>query len=175
VIFIILKGVSDMSSITKRSDLFRQYARVIDMCEGTNVNALDCIKFNDRPLVERNKSNEPEFILDPSCYDFAIAILEGKPLFAGDTVYCITKGSAMIISAYGPPVKEFIDQVTWNKPARKIKIDSVELPRPLDDESPHQVGVCGTSYYFRSIDDSREFMNGVIELINRAMNETKKV
>lgn len=164
-----------MSNTVKRSDLFRQYARVIDMCEGTNVNVLDCIKFNGVPWMELNRStNDPEFSRDPSCYGFAIAILEGKPLFVGNTVYHATDGK-MIISEYGPPVREFIDQITWNKPERKIKIASVKLPRPLDDESPHQVGVCGTSYYFRSIDDSREFMNGVIELINRAMNETKKV
>lgn len=164
-----------MSNITKRSDLFRQYARVMDMCEGTNVSVLDCIKFSGRPWMKLNKhNNEPEFSCDLSCYDFAVAILEDKPLFIGDTVYHSTNGK-MVISEYGPPVREFIDQVTWNMPERKIKIADVKLPRPLDGKSSHQVGVCGTNYYFRSIYESREFMNGLIELINRAMNETKKI
>jgi len=34
-----------MNKIEKRSDLYREWARVIDMCEGTKVNSLECVKW----------------------------------------------------------------------------------------------------------------------------------
>jgi hypothetical protein len=38
----------------KKSDLYREYARVIDMCEGTDVNPLKCVKLKSG-MVERWK------------------------------------------------------------------------------------------------------------------------
>lgn len=163
-----------MSNTVKRSDLFRQYACIIDMCEGTNVDVLDCIKFDGRSLNEFNKSERnPEFNLDPSYYSFAIAILKGKPLFIGDTVYHVIHGK-MVISEFGPLPREFIDQVSWNKPERKIKIAGVKLPRPLDElGGNHKLIIGDTKYHFRTGGDMCEFMDRLVELINRAMNETK--
>lgn len=67
----------------KKSDLFREWARVIDMCEGTNVEPRECLKIDN----EECHLKHPCFDEDPECYIFAVAILEGRPLFVGDEVY----------------------------------------------------------------------------------------
>ena len=66
----------------KRSDLFREYARVIDMCEGAEVRPYKCVKQNGETL-----HNPPRFDGLPQGYTFAIGICEGKPVFAGDVLW----------------------------------------------------------------------------------------
>ncbi|MGZ5029056.1 MAG: hypothetical protein ACXWAT_00675 [Methylobacter sp.] len=66
----------------KRSDLFRRYAEVIDMCEGTNVRPLLCVRVSGE-----NVSTEPCFNGNAAAYTFALAIVEDKPVFAGDVLY----------------------------------------------------------------------------------------
>lgn len=67
----------------RRSDLFREYARVIDMCEGTKVDPEQCVKINSKAEFY----DSPAFNADPNKYTFAIAIVEDKPVFAGDVLY----------------------------------------------------------------------------------------
>jgi len=78
-------------STRKRSDLFREYARVIDMCEGTEVTAKQCVRIHQQghgdTFMAISEGYSPEFTDPPNNYTFAVAILEGKPVFMGDVVY----------------------------------------------------------------------------------------
>lgn len=69
-----------MKKIETRSGLFREYARVIDLCNGTTVNPDDCVRYN-------NKFCRLDFREAPSDYIFAISIVENKPVFVGDFLY----------------------------------------------------------------------------------------
>lgn len=75
-----------MNNINKRSDLHREYARVLDMVEGTNVKPFECVKHVIGTTVGKF-FGEPEFNQIPSDYQFAISIVEDKPVFIGDELY----------------------------------------------------------------------------------------
>ena len=68
----------------KRSDLFREYARVIDMCEGTKIDPMMCVKIRGYFI---DFGCDMVFDGNVSDYTFAIGICEGKPVFAGDVLY----------------------------------------------------------------------------------------
>ncbi len=73
-----------MNKITKRSDLSRRWADVQDMCEGTNVKPYRCVKCK---YSNKIFSCQPSFTRDIYSYQFAIAIVEDKPVFVGDMLY----------------------------------------------------------------------------------------
>ena len=52
----------------KTEDLYLEYARVIKMCEGTNVKPWDCVKNSLRP---GRYDDHPTFTLPPDSYMFA--------------------------------------------------------------------------------------------------------
>jgi len=67
----------------KRSDLYREWARVLDMCEGVDVAPNACVRFAGTELLDPSLFNA-----NPEQYSFALAIVEGRPVFAGDVLYC---------------------------------------------------------------------------------------
>jgi hypothetical protein len=80
-----------------RADLFREYARVIEMCDDGGLVANDILKCvrvygaayldykADYPFVSDLASDLVEF--EAECFTFALYIVENKPVFAGDYLY----------------------------------------------------------------------------------------
>ena len=64
------------------ADIYKAWANVLEMCEGTKVNPNDCYKCFGYIVGKR-----PAFDSLPENYDFAIGIVEDKPVFIGDTLY----------------------------------------------------------------------------------------
>ena len=108
--------------MTTKADLHREYARVIDMCEGTAVYPQDCFKY-DNSVYSKHWSGNPTFEGNPDSYRFAIAIIENKPVFYGDKLYHNHE--------YGPVRQEICfklrDTAEWSwNPPKPITI-TVEL------------------------------------------------
>lgn len=96
----------------KKSDLHREWARVLDMCEGTKVDPVDCWK-----IGVRRPGIVPRFCEDLERYEFAVAILEDKPVFVGDVLYH-ESGSKHII-AYRP---NSFEGYSWNTPKKTYSL-----------------------------------------------------
>ncbi len=73
----------------KKSDLHREWARVLDMCEGTEVSPGLCWKLDG---FGREQDCIPKFNCDGGSYEFAVAILGDKPVFVGYNVYAKLSG-----------------------------------------------------------------------------------
>lgn len=68
------------------AELYTEAARVAKMIEGTELEIGTCIKFKGKALF----SLDEEFMPDKygaADYIFALAIVEGKPVFVGDELY----------------------------------------------------------------------------------------
>lgn len=140
-----------MNKITTRSDLFREYARILDMCEGTNINPFSCIKYASTILDAR-----PTFTGDIILYDFAVAIVENKPVFVGDTLYHKNGSSYRVESIekhandklsfrtiYGKIDGDWIENYIWDKPkSRTFNLNGVELPLPLTNPQKDRPYYC---------------------------------
>lgn len=117
-----------------------EYARVITMCKGTKFEnePWKCVKVCGIPL-----SKHPFLTESTEGYSFAVAILEGKPVFVGDKLYhegCPTawytvreKGYSLRDEALVIPYDWEVlvgKAFSWNPPKKTFLLNGVELPRP---------------------------------------------
>jgi len=100
-----------MNKIMKCSDLIRRWADVIDMCEETVVNPEDCVKWNGEKC---GLSFLKGIFASSYSYTFAIAIVEGRPVFVGDVLYHRT-GGMHIVNAH-TDIDNLVECYSWNQP-----------------------------------------------------------
>lgn len=117
------------------NDLYLEYARVIQMCKGTELEDTPwvCVK---REGVT-NFDNHPKFSEHDDYYEFAVAVLEGLPVFVGDVVYGTTTGSKYTVHVRedGNILPSFEHMgLTWTPPTQKrtFTLNGVALPCPVD-------------------------------------------
>jgi len=152
-------------SIEKRSDLFREYARVIDMCEGTGVDPYECVGCG-MSLCD----DEPTFMSDPGNYTFAVAILEGRPVFAGDEVY-LKDGRKYDWNAVW--TCQIVHYLTWNKPKRTFKLAGRELSLPDSKTDGLHGYTAWVPYYFKDSDNRLELERCLSEIITEAIENER--
>ena len=99
-----------------QNDLYIEYARVIEMCKGTALENKPwvCIK-NEGRFVDH-----PYFDMPPEFYEFAVAILEGRPVFPGDILCFKPSGSEYVASKH--TTASAVSDMTWQPPKPKRRI-----------------------------------------------------
>jgi len=100
----------------KESDIFREYARVVDMCEGTTVMPYHCVRFNGKDFDPNTYWFGVPGLLacDPVVrgeVEFAWTIVENKPVFLLDTLYD-SKGNAV----FGASAVLYPEGLSWLPP-----------------------------------------------------------
>ena len=114
-----------------QNELYIEYARVIKMCEGTALWAKPwvCVKFEGNGLLH---GAHPHFDNSPESYEFAVAILEDKPVFVGDILYLKASGLEYVADKY--TTASAVSDMTWQppKPERTFMLNGVDLPCPVD-------------------------------------------
>lgn len=151
----------------KRSDLFREYVRVIDMCEGTGVPPQCCINVCGVPW---DSPDCPTFTKPSENYEFALAILEGKPVFKGDELYF--KNGARYMWGGRRCVSEYITELTWTKP-RTFTLNGEVLPRPrgpITEGPGYELRVADRSWFFESFDDRAAVEDAINKILSAAEN-----
>lgn len=92
------------------AELYKEAARVAEMIEGRDIDIYSCIQ---REGVFLSVLSTKEFTwMNPEDYEFALAIVENKPCFRGDTLYD-KQGGKIIIEGH-----EHLDWLyfSWNPP-----------------------------------------------------------
>ena len=114
----------------ERSELYRECARVIDMCAGTSISPEDCVKHLGKPLTFWNSS--PGYAVEHyTDLEFALAIVEGKPVFEGDVLYDVYGEK---FKADNVMAKYLFETCTWTPP--KPANITVTIPRPNNTFNP---------------------------------------
>lgn len=157
----------------KKSDLYREWARVLDMCEGTKVSPFVCW---NRKGYDRLKPARcaPEFSEDPDSYEFAVAILEDKPVFVGDKVYANNCTLALTVEGrseqngyifVGNCTNYDISILSWNPPKKTFMLNGEELPRPVKTGNySFSLGVF-TNYSFNKQEDCNKVLNCINKIL----------
>lgn len=165
-----------MRKVEKRSDLHREWAKVLDMVEGTKADAGNCVKIDGL----KNVSYFPRFDLGIDRYEFALAIIDDKPVFVGDELNYsngtkfiatgIDDAKSMIFSGVTAYI---IEGCSWNAPKPKtFNLNGVEAIYPFglsvhyyDGERVGDMPFYQLDLNFKSKD--RETINELREIINR--------
>ena len=129
-----------------QNDLCLKYAEIIKMCKGTALESKPwvCVKYDGEVMFRH-----PAFDVTPKYYEFAIAILEDKPVFVGDSLYH-PSGAKWIVGD-----TDDLTGMSWQppKPKRTFMLNGVELPCPLDwqESSNGDVAVIdGQVFWFKN-------------------------
>lgn len=117
-----------------QEDLYLEYAIVIQMTREYNaknnadVKPWECVKSFNIPL-----ECCPVFEYKPENYTFAIAILEGKPVFVGDKLFHKSTGIPWTVT---DPEND-LSHMIWTPPQKKrtFMLNGVELECPKDGGS----------------------------------------
>lgn len=165
----------------KQTDLYREWARVLDMCEGNRVSPTDCWRIGGV-----KKFFYPEFTADPDTYQFAVAILEDKPVFFGDKIYSKFLGEEFDwddrdhirqITCENLPIKPD-DVWSWTPPPKKtFMLNGVELPgaeRGMEERKSRlilscQYGDVENKYAFFDFDgekDSKKVFDVLVKILS---------
>ena len=136
----------------KKSDLYREWARVLDMCEGTKVNPDYCWK------------SCGQFSDDPKCYEFAVAILKDRPVFVGDKVWLkhVEKWSVVTSGTRAYTINDSC--CSWDEPKKTIELNGVELPMPSGSGYTY-IMIDGEHYWFKSHSDRLKVVEAIKNLL----------
>ena len=153
----------------KKSDLYGEWARVLDMCEGTKVDPVDCWKFNGE--VKNRCISLDSF----GKYEFAVAILEDKPVFIGDKVYANNCTSPLTVEgsskqlgyiSVGNCVNYDISILSWNPPNKTFLLNGEELPCPDNNKGGYQISLLSGRHYFSDFHDAQKVANAFDKLLS---------
>lgn len=109
----------------KKSDLYREWARVLDMCEGTGVDPNTCWKISGRI------QNAAPYLTDnPEIYTLAVAILEGKPVFPGDRIWSIFSCRYVTVDKTDIGIIDS-KRYSWKEPKRVFTLNGRKMPCPI--------------------------------------------
>lgn len=150
----------------KRSDLHREWARVLDMCEGTNVDPKYCLKIDDKIVL----FDHPVFNSDPNKYKFAVAIVEGRPVFVGDEVFVKNNRYPYInwkmFDCWKHDIECLSKDWTWTQSKRTFMLNGVELPCPVPVmNGSYCFNIGHHNYYFESKSDCQQ----AIDIIDKIL------
>jgi len=113
----------------------------------------------------------PRFDDTPGKYTFAVAILEGMPVFIGDTLYHKPTGIGFDVTTH---VAVDSAKHSWNKPKRTFTLAGKELPLPIiDPEMVPCVGVGNMRYYFNTNKDKEQFSGILNAIIHEAIENAR--
>lgn len=164
-----------MINCKKKSDLYREYARVIDMCnenESTlhaKLHANECVKYYGHYI-----SAHPLFNDKPENYDFAIAIVEGMPVFVGDVLWdrCFRFRVSGIKNGilFGSNIDGLIhieispESCSWSPPKPKtFMLNGVEFELPVG--GAYSTFICGLEYKFSSKENMLKLSKALMNLL----------
>lgn len=156
-----------------QNDLYIEYARVIEMCKGTALEGKPwvCVKFEEDVL-----EGSPYFDCPPESYEFAIAILEDRAVFVGDTLYWKTTGEEYIVNSYNKCTSMPLGYMTWQppKPKRTFMLNGVELPCPVKKQKKESsiLLLGGAVFYFESEEDTDSVCNSFLSILTDARDKS---
>ena len=106
-------------------DLFRQYAKVVDMCEGTYLFPQRGVKVAGQVF----KGDTPSFTCSPSMYEFAVGICEDKFVWEDSVLY--DKETGQELKGRDVIFLNVFKDLYWTKPKKKtFMLNGEELPLP---------------------------------------------
>lgn len=151
----------------KKSDLHREWARVMDMCEGTNINPWQCVR-QPRTKELHRTDRMPDFSMRPEDYEFAVAILKDKPVFPGDLIYHKIENMPYKVRWCDGLIND--NDWSWNATKKTFMINGEELPCPSKHGEfvLHIQGFKDNIWYFKNQSDIKEVENAIIKLLKES-------
>lgn len=147
-------------------DLWRKYCtETVPMAEAAGIPPWECVRtktgyvFHNHPQFNNN---------DPENYTFALAVLEGRPVFVGDRLY----GKKLPITVLANEHFNLADY-TWTPPTKKrtFMLGDKELPCPDKNKGGYQIALISSKHFFSDFHDAQKVANAIDEILTTARDK----
>ena len=156
-----------------QNDLYLKYAEIIKMCQGTALEDTPWlgVRFNGSEFYDH-----PRFDTLAKNYQFAVAILEDRAVFVGDTLYWKTTGDEYIVNSYNKCTSMPLGYMTWQppKPKRTFMINGVELPCPTNQISKydlHALTINSACFWFETQEEKDLVEDTLLNILTEARDK----
>lgn len=107
-----------MKLLTYRDLMHHYWGHIFDMCKHTKLQGREweCVRFETEKLEDH-----PTFISPPEYYEFAVGIVEDRPVFPGDRLW--EPGKPLIVDEYTD-----LFHLTWIPPSQEECIQNLPAP-----------------------------------------------
>lgn len=165
------------------NDLYLEYARVIEMCNGTKLEDRPwvCVKLDGEAL--RDDYGHPGLSASIEKYEFAVAVLEGKPVWIGDKVFIrnnkYPEVNWKLFDYWKNDIAILSKDWKWTPPKRTFTLNGVELPCPDPGLDPSvngfsmgiEINGYGESFAYASHDDAEKVFKYLKNLLTEARDK----
>jgi hypothetical protein len=131
--------------LKKLSDLHREKARVMDMCEGTLVDVEDCIRYRGCEITH------PTFDRIDGL-SFALCIVDNKPAFAGDKLWDIVLNAEVILDDIKLPETDVVWMGTHGGAATMVTSLCWSKPTPSRLDVLREAKAAGKVILFNTVE-----------------------
>ncbi|SET40246.1 hypothetical protein SAMN05216326_12513 [Nitrosomonas marina] len=160
-------------------ELNREYwGRVHDMCEGTKVKPRECVRWKPLPN-DKSFDYHPDFseyvedALDD--IEFAVTVLEDRPVFVGDSLYCTETGQAIdwgILAEIADNFHLVASRWTWHKKQKRtFLLNGEELPCPVEKKTEFAFLFNNIIFYFDTFEDREKINHSFSHLLIEARDK----
>lgn len=169
------------------NDLYLEYARVIQMCKGTELEYKTWRMAQWRNIPNGASKWEcftthPDFgRFDPQTeVRFAVAVLEGKPVWVGDKVFIRNNKypdvNWKLFDYWKNDIATLSKDWTWTPPPpkRTFTLNGVELPCPVDSNlffTQTGFNIDNVPFCFESFDDAIAVKQALTKLLTEARDK----
>ena len=138
------------------------------MCEGTGVDPRSCVRYEPgaAPVIEPPGVD----LYRQGNYTFAVAILEGEPVFIGGVLYHKLTGISFDVT---DDVTVDSAKHSWNKPKRTFVLAGRELPLPSKTVTQCNAYAGSAPYYFDDPADRYAFEDALNTIIHEAIENAR--
>ena len=150
-----------------QNDLYLKYAEIIKMCKGTALEDKPwvCVRFNGSEFYDH-----PRFDTLVENYQFAVAILEDRPVFVGDSLYH-PSGAKWIVGD-----TDDLTGMSWQppKPKRTFELRGMELPCPTNQISKydlHALTINSACFWFETQEEKDLVEDTLLNILTEARDK----
>lgn len=163
------------------NDLYLEYARVIKMCEGTDLEneTGKCVRWKWKGsdkwfyIEYQGHPNFNGFTITMVDVDFALAVLEGKPVFVGDRLWL--KDGHQFAVEDDLHIDHKIMSWTPPTPKRTFTLNGVELPCPakhyIDEYYSNVLRIGKFEFHFEQIEHVNKVGLALVNLLTEARDK----
>ena len=150
-----------------QNDLYLKYAEIIKMCQGTALEDTPWlgVRFNGSEFY-----GHPRFDTRAKNYQFAVAILEDRPVFVGDSLYH-PSGAKWIVGD-----TDDLTGMSWQppKPKRTFELRGMELPCPTNQISKydlHALTINSACFWFETQEEKDLVEDTLLNILTEARDK----
>ena len=149
-----------------KAGLFRRYADIIEMCEGTRVKSWECVKYCGDVL-----SSSPIFNGRIEEYEIAHCLIGDEAVFTGSVLYFKDRGAVTVDDngyfIFGRGIYALsnnLPSLSWGRPEPKQRIElHGSIPKPDGDFSGYELQ--SRRVFYKNIADRDEASRILISLM----------